>query len=84
MTSAGDEQKLRRETLANDRRIREPLKEPQQSKKGIGGEATTMHQFAVSEANQIGGRFAATSKAAVVGEMPIPQYFAAPNWSPVR
>jgi hypothetical protein len=81
MTTHGEEQKLRRETLINDRRVREPLKEPQDIKEGIGEGASTMHQFAISEANQPSGRFAATGKATVVGATPAPTYPAGPNWA---
>ena len=68
MTSHSDEQKLRRETLKNDQRVRD--------------QGTTFHQAAISEANENRGRFAATNKETVVGSMPVVNYPAAPNWAP--
>jgi hypothetical protein len=68
MTSASDEQKLRKETLLNDRRVRE--------------QASTFYQFGASEANEPLGRFAATNKATVVGETPVLPQYAAPVWAP--
>jgi hypothetical protein len=66
MTSRSDEQKLRRETLENDKKVRE--------------QGTTFHQFAESEANEPRGRWAATNEATVIGEVPIPPYTAGANW----
>jgi hypothetical protein len=66
--SGHKEQAERKEVLENDRKVRE--------------QATTMHQFAISEASEPRGRFSATNKETVVGSMPVVNYPAAPNWSP--
>jgi hypothetical protein len=44
--------------------------------------ASTLSQFATSEANADAGRFAAINKANVVGATPKQPDYAAPNWSP--
>jgi hypothetical protein len=57
------EQKERRQTLRNDQKVRE---QPQ---------ASTMHQHAVAQADEISqGRFRATGTPSVTGSTPIPQY----------
>jgi hypothetical protein len=44
-------------------------------------QASTLHQFGTSEANEIGGRHAAINKSTVVGATPSPQYPAQPEGS---
>jgi hypothetical protein len=61
------EQQERRETLQNDRKVRE--------------QGTTLSQFAQAEANEVGGRFSGHEKATVVGAQESPAYPAAPNWA---
>jgi hypothetical protein len=58
MTSHDDEQKLRKETAENDRRLREQER------------AATMHEFAMSEASLDLGRYSAVSKQSVIGGEP--------------
>jgi hypothetical protein len=57
MTSHSDEQKLRRETADNDRKVREQ-------------EPATMHEFAMAEANIELGRYSAMGKQNVVASRP--------------
>ena len=58
-----ESQAVRRRVLRNDRLVRE--------------QATTFHQFAAVEAEEIRGRFGSTEKATVIGSTPAPDYPAA-------
>jgi hypothetical protein len=57
-------------TLLNDKRVLRPKN------------ASTLQQFANSEATQDAGRFLQINKATVVGATPKQPDYAAPNWSP--
>src|SRR6516164_11656791 len=67
-----EEEQERRETLENDRLVREA------EHQRLLREGTTFHQHAQSHANdEAGGRFAAVNAATVVGAQPLPVYPAA-------
>jgi hypothetical protein len=66
------DQAERRETLENDRKLREA------EHQRLLREGTTFHQFAQSTANdEAGGRFAAIAPTTVTGATPVPRYPAA-------
>jgi hypothetical protein len=65
MLSKHEEQAERLEVLENEKRLR----------------ATTLSQFAQSEADIDRGRFTAHERSTVVGATPIPKYEGAPNWA---
>jgi hypothetical protein len=69
MTSHSDEQKLRNETMENDRKVRE--------------QASTFFQHAQSSIDdELGGRFAKTNSTAVTGSTPLPSFPPLPPSSP--
>jgi hypothetical protein len=76
MLSRQEEELLRRETLENDKLVREA------EHRRIQREGTTFYQHAQSRANdEAGGRFAAVNAATVVGAEPAVKYPAAsPSW----
>jgi hypothetical protein len=73
MLSKHEEERERRETLENDRRVREQQKQ---------SEASTFHQHAQAAADDLaGGRFAGVNPSTVVGSEPAVKYPAAsPTW----
>jgi hypothetical protein len=76
MLTRQQEEQERRETLENDRLVREA------EHRRILREGTTMHRFAQSAANdEAGGRFRAVNSATVVGAQP-PTYPQLPSSSP--
>jgi hypothetical protein len=75
--SKQEEEQERRETLENDRLVREA------EHRRILREGTTFHQHAQSAANDMaGGRFAAVNPTTVVGAQPLPTYPPLPSSSP--
>jgi hypothetical protein len=77
MLTRQEEEQERRETLENDRLVREA------EQRRILLEGSTMHQHAQSAANdEAGGRFASVNPATVVGAQPLPTYPQLPSSSP--
>ena len=70
MLSKHEEQAERRETLENDRRVREPS-----GTSASGGSTFLSHTH-----NDVGGRFSAISNPTVIGSTQVPNYPAGPNW----
>jgi hypothetical protein len=76
MLSRQEEEQERRETLENDRLVREA------EHRRLLREGTTFHQHAQSAANDTGGgRFASSGAPHVTGSSPVPIYPAGPQWT---
>jgi hypothetical protein len=77
MLSRQEEERERRETLENDRKVLEA------ERQRIAREGTTLHRFAQSQADELsGGRFAAINPTTVVGSDPTLKYPPLPSSSP--
>jgi hypothetical protein len=74
MLSKHEDRIERERVLRNDARVREQQGRVFAEDQSLPPQATTMHQFAVTDAEMPLGRFSAISNATVVGSTAIPQY----------
>ena len=86
MLSRQEEDRERREVLRNDALVRRQQEEQSESRRvfaqdqSLPNQATTMHQFAQSDADVPRGRFTSHEHSTVVGGTPIPVYPPGPAW----
>ena len=77
MLSSQEEEQERRETLENDRKVRE------QQQRDRASRGSTFHQHAQAAASDnAGGRFGSVNSATVVGSQPLSKYPELPSSSP--